>query len=78
MALRHKMARGERVSFQATSSLAAHERAAELRRGGLSLRGVAAALESEGVATVTGAPWSAKVVRSMLARGPVFVGRRAA
>jgi DNA invertase Pin-like site-specific DNA recombinase len=68
MALRHKMSRGERVSYRETSSLEAQARAAALRAGGLSLRGVAAALEAEGVATVTGAKWSAKVVRSMIAR----------
>lgn len=68
MALRHKMARGERVSFMETSSLEAGRRAAELRAGGASLREIGRRLGSEGYATVTGAEWSAKVVRSMVRR----------
>lgn len=68
MALRHMMARGERVSYMPTSSAAAASRAAELRRSGLSLRAIAARLDSEGVATVTGARWSAKVVRDLVRR----------
>jgi DNA invertase Pin-like site-specific DNA recombinase len=80
MALQHKLSRGERVSYMETSSAVAHVRAAELRTAGLSLRAVAAALQAEGVATVTGARWSAKVVRSLVSRWSLFANseRRAA
>ena len=69
MAMRYKMSRGERVSFMETSSLAAQGRAVELRELGLSLREIGRMLSREGFATVTGAEWSPKVVRSMVLRG---------
>lgn len=66
--LRHMARRGLRVSYRETSSPVAAARAAELRGQGLSLRAIAARLSDEGHATVTGARWSAKVVRSMVRR----------
>jgi DNA invertase Pin-like site-specific DNA recombinase len=68
MALAFKRARGERTSRYMPCSSAACARARELSASGLSLRAIGRRLSSEGVRTVTGVPWSAKVVRSMVMR----------
>ena len=67
-AMAHLKARGARVSRFERVPESVCRRARELRAGGLSLRAVGAALEAEGVRTVTGAKWSAKVVRSCILR----------
>lgn len=67
-AMRHMAQRGERVSFMPTSDPAASRRAAELSREGLSLRAIGRRLSAEGFRTVTGAEWSAKVVRALVRR----------
>lgn len=69
MALAHKRSRGERVSRFERSSNAARARAVELHAAGASLRAIGRILSAEGLATVTGAAWTPKVVRSMILRG---------
>lgn len=68
MAMSHMRSQGQRVSRFERASVVAQVRAEELHGQGLSLRKIAAQLGAEGLATVTGVPWSAKVVRSLLGR----------
>lgn len=71
-------AHGRRVIEEAPEEVAAVERIIELRREGLTLRGIAARLEEEGYPPTRGrgSRWSPSVIRDVLARGNDEPARR--
>lgn len=65
-ALQARKAAGARLGRPVVLPQQVRERVAELRSQGLSLRGVAAQLTTEGVPTATGGDWHASTVRKVL------------
>ncbi len=70
-ALAAKKAQGVRLGRPSLVPEAVRERAVELQKGGLSLRGIAAVLNEAGTPTVQGGTrWHASTVRALLRRQP--------